>query len=99
MDFLLKRFETKHERYWRIFPDEFYESLSKEDLHREWHRLGEDIKSSDALKILHRQRFFACWHDGSTISNASHFLIMFSCCYDPAIFYTDDEYFEKTGAY
>lgn len=54
-------------------------------------------ESVAALKELQRQRHLGNWHDTSCISNHSHLLIMFFCMYDKAIFYTDQEYFEKTG--
>ena len=40
-----------------------------------------------------------CVHDTSPICNHSHLLITINCCYDPAIFYTDQEYEEKYNKY
>ena len=37
------------------------------------------------------------WHDDSSISNHSHLLIMVSCMFDPAVYLTNDEYFEIHG--
>ena len=39
------------------------------------------------------------WHDTSPICNPSRLLITINCCYDPAIFYTDQEYKEKYKTY
>lgn len=47
-------------------------------------------------RITERQKGFlrtlAKWHDSSSISSASHFLVMLSTVYDPAMFYTNEEY-------
>ena len=39
------------------------------------------------------------WHDGSTISNHSHLMIMVACMFDPAVYLTDQEYFNLYGKY
>ena len=49
------------------------------------------------LKRFQRQVHLACWHDGSTVNNHAHLLIMIMTLYDPAIFYSNDEYRLKTG--
>ena len=51
----------------------------------------------DHLRTLQRQRHITFWHDGSTISNHSHLLIVVVILYDNAVFYSNDEYFLKTG--
>lgn len=88
----------------RIHSDDFYDQLEIEDLQFEYRRIAEAFheKSTVAnlrghLKYLHRQRFLSCWHDTSTVSNASHILVLFTILYDPALFYTDTEFFELTG--
>ena len=88
----------------RIHSDDFYDQLEIEDLQFEYRRIAEPFheKSTVAnlrghLKYLHRQRFLSCWHDTSTVSNASHILVLFTILYDPALFYTDTEFFELTG--
>ena len=84
--------------YMRVLPDKFYQTASAEQLKIEALRLdiNEDITGDD-LKKLHRNRMFACWHDTSAISNASHFLVLFNCLYDEALFYTNEEYMNKEG--
>ena len=83
--------------YFRVQHDEFYSNLSDETKNREFDRLNEPRGTATVLKRFHRTRTLVCWHDTSAISNASHLLIMFATMYDPAVFYTDEEYFEKTG--
>ena len=90
----------------RVKQDIYYEDLSELQLAAEYKRINEPFnpKSSKRsiiaeLKRYHRQRSFVCWHDTSTISNASHLLIMLGVLYDPAVFYTDDEYFDVSGGF
>lgn len=87
----------------RLKPDEFYDNLTWQEISNEFDRLGMSTKTTEIgkaasqLKSLQRQRMFACWHDTSCVSNASHFLILICCLYDEALFYTNQEYLEKTG--
>ena len=83
--------------YFRVKENAFYEQLSEQEINDEFDRINEPRRSVENLRNLHRTRTISCWHDTSEISNSSHLLIMFSTFYDPAIFYTDDEYFEKSG--
>ena len=38
-----------------------------------------------------------CWHDGSSLANHGHLMIMVSLLYDPAMYYTDEEYEAISG--
>ena len=83
----------------RIKPDIFYDSFNTEELAKEFERISNELPTTSGgaiLKKFHRTRTLACWHDSSSISNSSHFMVMFNTLYDPAIFYTDEEYFLKT---
>ena len=62
------------------------------------HELHERTDSSDTepalrqrLKQVCRQRFFKVWHDHATIAGHGHFLVLMSCIYDSAFYYTSDE--------
>ena len=62
------------------------------------HELHEPVDSSDtelalrqSLKQVSRQRFFKVWHDHATIAGHGHFLVLMSCIYDPAFYYTSEE--------
>ena len=52
------------------------------------------IELSSKLKQLERTRHLMFWHDCSTISNHSHFLVMVGTMYDPAVHYTNQEYYD-----
>ena len=47
------------------------------------------------LKKLQRTRHLCIWHNGSSIANHGHLMIMVNVIYDPAIFYTGDEYLSR----
>ena len=88
----------------RLLPDEFYDNASMEDLQKEFERLQMEFKSDQEksvlaaeLKKFHRTRTLACWHDASTVSNSSHFLVLVNLVFDKAVFYTSEELYEKTG--
>ena len=90
--------------YLRFLPNEFYENASKNEIKFEYDRLQmrmdeskEELDLVNELKRLQRTRTLACWHDTSSISNASHFLVLINCVYAEAVFYTHDEYVAKTG--
>ena len=75
-----------------------------EKLEFEFKRLDEPFDNglpknqlAQTLKTFHRKRHLTCWHDGSSISNHGHLQITFNTTYDKALFYTNDEYFAKTG--
>ena len=96
MDDIREKLLAKHSKYMRIKPDSYYEEMTAENLRFELQvRLKEELddsKDASYLKQLHRTRSFACWHDTSCVSNASHFLVLVHVLYDEALFYTDDEY-------
>ena len=47
------------------------------------------------LKGFERKRHLCVWHDTSPICDHSHLLITVNCCYDPAIYHTDEEYEQR----
>ena len=48
------------------------------------------------LKKISHTRHLKIWHDFSTVANHGHLIFMIACFYDPALFYTNDEYERKT---
>ena len=46
------------------------------------------------LKSFERTRNLMLWHDGSTVSNHSHLMVV-SSMYDPAIYLNDVEFYAK----
>ena len=45
------------------------------------------------VKIPHSQNASAmvAWHDHSTVGGHGHFLVLTSCIFDPAFYYTSEE--------
>ena len=73
---------------------EIIENLTKIN---EFTKLHEKLSTNELLeKLRHfeRTRHLMFWHDGSTLSNHSHLLMMVCVMYDPAIYFTDKEFFE-----
>ena len=99
--YIRKQMYEKHKLFLRKFSDIDYETFSREKIIFELKRINEykhDIKDHETevllhrLKMFHHTRHLMMWHDGSTVSNHSHILMMVKCVYDPAIFYTNKEY-------
>ena len=59
-------------------------SLTKEEL-------------ANQLKKYERTRYLMFWHDGSSVSNHSHIMMMVSCMYDEGAFVTNAEHYAKHG--
>ena len=51
----------------------------------------------EKLWKLHHTRNLMIWHDGATLVNHSHILFMVATIYDPILFLTDKEYYDKSG--
>ena len=51
----------------------------------------------NVLKKYERTRYLMFWHDGSSISNHGHLLMMVSCMYDDGAFLTNHEYQTRSG--
>lgn len=80
--------------------------MSKEDVVKQLKNMSELKPDDENLDIdilkerlmkLERTRHFIFWHDGSTISNHGHLLMMVTCLYDQAIHLNDDQYEKKYG--
>ena len=93
-------------KYMRLRSDEEFEKLPREEIIDNLKAINEyNIADSsleteiilNRLKTFERTRNLMMWHDCSTISNHSHFLVMASAMYDPAVFLTSEEYFQKSG--
>ena len=94
----------KQEKYMRVRTDSEFNNMSREHLItglKNINEFGINDKNSlleDLSKKLmkyERTRSLSLWHDGSTLSNHGHLLMMVACLYDPAVFLTDDECKEK----
>ena len=102
-----KKLLEKHSIYTRSKSDEDYAVMTREQIVEELTKIHEydpliDENESTStllckLKKFQRTRHLAFWHDGSTLSNHGHLLMMVNCIYDHALYYTDKEIKEKTG--
>ena len=98
----------RHDKFLRLRKDEEYDDMSRDEIFLGLKRIN-DYEISDIntnamlllgrLKGFERKRHLCVWHDTSPICNHSHLLITINCCYDPAIFYTNQEYEEKYKKY
>ena len=90
----------------RLCSDNEFEKLSRAEIVdnltviNEFNTSDNEIDTEtllNRLKNFERSRNLMMWHDCSTISNHSHFLVMVSTIYDPAVYLTNEEYFIKSG--
>ena len=91
LDTIRRKTLNKHQDFMRIFPDDFYDKTPRTKIIEELQRIDEfspsmndlsDTVLSSKLKQLQRTRHLALWHDGSTLSNHSHLLMMVNVLYD-----------------
>ena len=96
----------QHKDFLRLKPESYYENISLEELKVSFNALNENhhidfslpLKDlQKKLKMIERTRHLMLWHDGSSLANHGHILFMVSQIFDPALFYTDEEYFQISG--
>ena len=101
---LRKRLLHRLMQFMRLDSDEFFASLSEDEILDRCKKIGlsdEELKKTntegkiDYVKKMQRTRCLKMWHDGSGIENHGHILFCVSILYDPHVFYTDAEYFDK----
>ena len=90
----------KHEQLGLIRqpPDEFYATLSPEQIKKSLSDLHERVESNlsadelrEKLKKINRTRLLKLWHDHSEVAGHSHILVLVAAVYDPAFYYTTAE--------
>ena len=88
----------------RIYTDDDYSAMEKEEILAELTRINELSLSDlnlpkeelvERLKNLQRSRHFMCWHDGATLASHGYILMTFSEVYNSAIHFLDHELPEK----
>ena len=79
-------------------PDAYFDTMDIKNVRHKLYELHERTDSIDTepalrqrLKQVSRQHFFKVWDDHATIAGHGHFLVLMSCIYDPAFYYTSDE--------
>ena len=94
----------KHSHYMRLTTNEEFSKMEKKDLIEVLKNIGEfDAKENEKsfedllakVKKFERTRYFACWHDGSSVGNHSHLFVTVNVLYDTASFLSDNEYYLK----
>lgn len=78
----------------RDFSDDYFNSLSSDDIANLEKKLGMPHLTGDKMKQLKQQcqtRYLKLWHDHSSISGHGYLLVLVSVIYDPAFFYTTEE--------
>ena len=85
----------KHSKFMRLNSDAYFENPNETELFKRSSSLGESNK--ETLKEYERSRHFIVWHDSSVIANHGHILFNVHVLYDPAVFYTSEEYKKLTG--
>ena len=94
----------KHSHYMRLTTNEEFSKMEKKDLIEVLKNIGEfDAKENEKsfedllakVKKFERTRYFACWHDGSSVGNHNHLFVTVNVLYDTASFLSDNEYYLK----
>ena len=82
----------------RDSSDDYIDSLSNEEVKARLEQLNEHTQDNTTpnacrmrLKKISRQRTLKVWHDHSAIAGYGHLLVLVSCVYDPAFYYTQEE--------
>ena len=87
-----------HKEYMRLTSDQEFSKFTKEEVIEKLLDDGELDESEKLLSLkkllkklkqLERTRYFACWHDSSSLNNHSHLLVTINVMYDTACFLTD----------
>jgi len=95
----------KQEPYLRKRTDEQYNALKEDELKKRLQELHELESNKDLnvdemrekLKDIERNRSLLVWLDNSTVANHGYLVCMVTCLYDPAVFFTSQEYKADTG--
>ena len=99
-----KQLLAKHEKYMRLNTDTEIESMSFNDLQTlsslYCHTVPPETNIGDlrhTTKRFQRSRSLVLWHDHGTVLHLGCILITVHVAYDPATFYTQQEYEVKSG--
>ena len=101
---LRERLMKEHEKYMRLMKDAELEALTRPDLiqmankcHLHFPSNASDDDLRNRLTRAQRTRTFALWHDHSTILQTGYILFAVWVIYDTAVFFTPEEYLQKSG--
>ena len=99
---LRKKLLEKHKKFMRLNSSAEFQGMSVAELEQRLRRIGEYKESwnrdemIENLIKMERTRYIQIWHDGSDVGNKPHIIFTCNIVYDPAAFYTDEEYYLKT---
>ena len=89
----------KHESYMRLQTDTEIHALTKDEItafmttvHHQPDSDASLEELQDTLSAIQRKRTLAIWHDHSTILQTGYILFAVWVVFDPAVFYTQDEW-------
>ena len=98
-----ENFLKSHATYMRKMSNEELSEMSREELIEKLVQVNAVFPETDdkevlkaKLKEISHTRHLKIWHDLSTVANHGHLIFMVACLYDPALFYTNEEYQRKT---
>ena len=98
-----ENFLKSHASYMRKMSNEELSEMSREELIEKLVQVNAVFSDADdkevlkaKLKEISHTRHLKIWHDLSTVANHGHLIFMVACLYDPALFYTNEEYERKT---
>ena len=96
---LRKALLKKQESYMHVFSNNKIQNMSKQDLCEQLSLLQHQVSPNatleelqHSLSTLQRRRTLAIWHDHSTILQTGYILFAVWVLYDPAVFYTQEEW-------
>ena len=90
----------KHEKYMRCYSGD---SMQIDEIILYLMKINEFIStdSEDVMrnkfKSFQQTRNLQLWHDASSLSNHGYMLFTVNALYDPAVYYTDDEFMHISG--
>ena len=93
----------KHREYMRLQQDCVYDEMTDEEIKERLHNLNEHTEGLSInemrvhLKGIERTRHLITWHDNSTVANHGFLACLVTCLFDPAVFYTAEEFKIMTG--
>ena len=97
------RLLRKQKQYMRLFTGTELQALSQPALHQALacfdatdHSEASDDDLRQSLAHYQRHRHLLFWHDHATILGAGFLMITVNILYDPAVFFTNQEYEENT---
>jgi hypothetical protein len=94
-----------HQPYLRTKCDAYYNQLTQQECEAKLKEFNEFSNNKhlsyeemrEKIQLLERTRHFLVWLDNSTVANHGYLVCLITCLYGPAVFFTNEEYKQKTG--